>query len=221
MAKRRRRNWTPAEIADLVRSYPTERTEAIAKRLGRKRSHVHHKASLLGLKKDRACVADWAREASARPDHGGRKTRWTKGHRTWNTGLKGWDAGGRSHETRFVKGQRGINVAPIGSERLVGGYLQRKMTDTGYPPRDWVPVHRLLWESVHGPIPPGHALAFRDRDKTHIAIDNLELVTRAELMRRNTYHRYPKDIALAIQARGALIRKINRIEREQREDRNQ
>ncbi len=52
------------------------------------------------------------------------------------------------------------------------------------------------------------------------AIENLELVARSELMRRNSYHtRYPKEIGRAIHLRGALVRRINRLERE-REDRN-
>lgn len=46
---------------------------------------------------------------------------------------------------------------------------------------------------------------------SEITIDRIELVTLEENMRRNSYHnRYPKEIGLAIQARGALVRKINR-----------
>jgi hypothetical protein len=30
------------------------------------------------------------------------------------------------------------------------------------------------------------------------------------MMARNTVHRYPKEVALAIQARGALVRQINK-----------
>ena len=73
-------------------------------------------------------------------------------------------------------------------------------------------MHLILWESVHGPVPPSHAVAFRDGNKQHIALDNLELITRAELMRRNTIHNYPKEIAQLVQLRGAITRQINRKE---------
>lgn len=71
-------------------------------------------------------------------------------------------------------------------------------------------MHLLLWEEVHGQIPDGHALVFKDGDKTHITLDNLELITRAELMRRNSIQRYGKEIASLVQLRGVLLRQINR-----------
>lgn len=108
---------------------------------------------------------------------------------------------------------------PIGSLRVNSdGYLDRKVRDKGLPQRRWEGVHRLLWRKAHGPIPRGHAVAFRagrrttDLDK--ITLDALELVSRQELMRRNSYHtNYPKEIGLVIQLRAALVRQINRRER--------
>ncbi len=62
------------------------------------------------------------------------------------------------------------------------GYLQRKVTDTGNTVRDYVEVHRLLWEEHHDPIPEGHVVIFKDGDRTHITLDNLMLISRAELV---------------------------------------
>jgi hypothetical protein len=43
-----------------------------------------------------------------------------------------------------------------------------------------------------------------------ITIDRVELITRSENMRRNSYlTRYPKEVADVIRLRGALNRKIN------------
>ncbi|EMM6737362.1 HNH endonuclease, partial [Pseudomonas aeruginosa] len=40
--------------------------------------------------------------------------------------------------TRFKKGQKPHTWLPVGSTRIsADGYLQRKISDTGYPPRDW------------------------------------------------------------------------------------
>jgi hypothetical protein len=60
------------------------------------------------------------------------------------------------------------------------GYLQRKVSDTGNTVRDYVEVHRLLWEERHGPIPGSHVVIFRDGDRTNIVIENLMLVSRAD-----------------------------------------
>ena len=74
----------------------------------------------------------------------------------------------------------------------------------------WEPLHRHLWEKANGKIPKGMKLAFRDGNTSNCKLENLELVTAAEMMRRNTVHaNYPKDLCLAIQLSGAMNRKIN------------
>jgi hypothetical protein len=119
-------------------------------------------------------------------------------------------------ETQFRRGDKPHTWRPIGTERLTKeGYLQRKMADTGSTVDDYVEVHRLLWEEHHGPIPAGHTVVFRDKDRTNIAIDNLELISRRELMLRNTVHRLPKELADLIQLRGALNRKLRSLSEKQ------
>jgi hypothetical protein len=76
-------------------------------------------------------------------------------------------------------------------------------------------VHLLVWEAANGPVPPGHAITFlpgrRTTDASLITLDALQLVSRAELMRRNSHHtNYPKEVSQLIQLKGALNRKINR-----------
>lgn len=44
--------------------------------------------------------------------------------------------------------------------------------------RSWKPKHRVVWESVHGRIPKGWIIIFRDNDKTNTKIDNLIPVRR-------------------------------------------
>ena len=65
-------------------------------------------------------------------------------------------------ETQFKPDTRPHTWKPIGSTRLSReGYLQRKISDTGYPPKDWVGVHILMWQEAHGPLPKGFAVSFR------------------------------------------------------------
>jgi hypothetical protein len=85
--------------------------------------------------------------------------------------------------------------------------------------RRWRAVHLILWESAHGPLPPNHAVAFKNGDKADIRLDNLELITRRELMARNTVHNLPKPVAQAIQLLGQVRRQINRRTRDEEQDR--
>ena len=100
---------------------------------------------------------------------------------------------------------------PIGTERVtIDGYLERKMNDDMPLQKRWRAVHIVLWEQANGPLPGGHALVFRDGNKRNISLDNLELVTRADLMCRNSVHNYGPEIAKLVQLRGAINRKINK-----------
>jgi hypothetical protein len=121
-------------------------------------------------------------------------------------------------ETQFKKGNHPHTWRPVGSFRFSKeGYLQQKVTDTGYPPKDWRAVHNLIWEDAHGPIPPLHAVCFRDGDKSNIELENLELISRAELMRRNTVHNLPKELVEVIQIKAAIKHRITTITRKKQE----
>lgn len=113
-------------------------------------------------------------------------------------------------------GWRRTDAAPIGSTRVNGaGVCVRKVAATGRCARDWEAEHRLVWLAHHGPIPRGHVVAFRPGQATTdvelITLDRLELVTRRQLMRRNTFHRYPESIVRAIQKRAHLTRAIRQL----------
>lgn len=215
-----RQLWSEEDIAWLVALYPDIRTDMVAEALGRRLNQCHGMANKLGLKKSAEYLASPDACRLRRDDNPGIPYRFKPGIVPWNKGTH-FTAGGRSAETRFKKGQRPHTWKPIGSLRTSKeGYLQRKMTDTGYPPRDWVSLHVLLWCERHGPVPAGHKLRFRNGDKTDIRLDNLELVTDAENMRRNSYHtNYPPEIRQAIQLRGALVRKINRRKKHEQDHR--
>lgn len=209
------RIWTDAEDAVMRARYATEPARTLAAQLGRTERAVYMRANTLGLKKPvelvRAVNAANVRKA-------GVAYRFKAGHSTWNKGVT-WTAGGRSAETRFVKGTRlgaaAMNLQPIGTERVnKDGITIRKVDDTGCKRADWRPVHVLLWEQHNGLVPAGCIVVFKDRNAENVTIENLDCITRAENMRRNSHHnRYPKDVSRLIQLRGALNRKINTLER--------
>ncbi|WP_243470316.1 hypothetical protein [Vreelandella lionensis] len=53
-------------------------------------------------------------------------------------------------------------------------------------------------------------MIFRDSNSRNFAPANLELISRADLMRRNSYLNLPEPLPQIVQLRGALNRKINR-----------
>ena len=210
-----RKPWTEADLCVLRDRYPHERTDRIAVDLGRSVGRVYQKAIGMGLRKSAAYLASPDACRLRRGGNVGEQTRFPAGHQPANKGVrrpKGW-APGRMAETQFRKGERhGVATnlyRAIGAERISkDGYLERKINDGMPLQARWRAVHLLVWEAVNGPIPEGHCLCFRDRDKQHIALENLELITRAERMRRNTIHRYPDELKSTIRLAGKLKRAI-------------
>jgi hypothetical protein len=202
-----RRTWTKREDSLIAYCYPDSTAQELADLLGRGISAVYNRAHTLGVEKSEESF----KLLYGKPKLGPVATQFKKGHVPLNKGLRrpGW-APGRMAETQFKKGQVPANHLPIGSKRRDdNGYRYRKISETGCQRRDWVAIHRTLWQRFRGPIPAGHALAFKDENSDNIRIGNLELITRKELMLRNTIHnQYPKDVVNAIIMAGALKRKI-------------
>lgn len=210
----RRRRWEPGELVLLRMHYADTPTAQLARMLRRSVTAVYQRALGMGLLKSAEYLAGPHAARLRRGDSRGAASRFPRGHEPWNKGLQ-WDSGGRSHETRFRKGElRGQAArlrAPVGSEvRDPDGYLKRKVADDrGAPSRsNWRYVHVLLWEEHHGAVPSGCAVVFRNGDSADIRIDNLELLTRAELMARNSIHRYPPELKHAIRLQKRLRRDI-------------
>ena len=204
------RAWTEIEIDVLRQHYPTTRAKDLVALIPcRTVSQICNKANSIGIKKTPETIAEMSREAMRNPGHGGRKTQFYSEQTPWNKGVS-YDAGGRSAETRFKKGQKPHTHRPIGHERVTDeGYLQRKIADTGVTRRDYVNVHHLIWREAGNGIPHGYILIFRDGNKSNLALENLELISRKENMRRNSVHNLPKELAELCQLKGALQRKIN------------
>lgn len=217
-ACRNRRHWTDEEIQQLRDRYADEDTASIALDINCSVEKVYSKAAQLGLHKSEAYLAECLTRCGQQRAESGRATRFQKGLVPWNKGLKGMPSIGRMEQTQFKKGSKPGNWLPIGSYRFSkDGYLQRKVTDTGYPPKDWIAVHTLLWEEHNGCVPNGHCLCFKDGNKQNIVIENLELITRAERMRRNSIHRYPPELKDAIRTVAKLKRTIKEVERHEKQ----
>lgn len=213
---RRRHIWTPDDVLVLKTLYADNLAANIALIIGCTVQAVWRKANKLGLEKS----AEFNTSAFSGRLKGvsGIQGRFKKGFTPWNKGMKGLCFPG-GVATQFQPGHRGGRAAeiyqPIGTERISkDGYIQRKVNDDMPFQQRWRGVHLINWEAINGPLPAGHALVFRDGDKLNCDPENLELVTRAELMRRNTIHNLPPAIKEVIHIKKSLTRLINRKEKE-------
>ncbi len=205
-----RRFWSAEEEQRLREAYPDTPMPAMMAAFSRTDRQIYAKAAALGLKRSEAYLASPHACRLRKGDQVGRKTQFKQGHQTWNKGIS-YNAGGRSAETQFQSGHKPHTWRPIGTERVTqDGYLERKVTDTGCTRNDYQAVHRLIWIERHGDIPPGHVVVFKDTLPKHknITVERLELISRAELARRNTIHRYPPELKAAIRLVKKLERKI-------------
>lgn len=204
--------WTEAERAVLEARYADTRTADLAAELGLRESQVYQQARRLGLAKSAAFLAS---NLSGRLIYGherGGATRFKKGQAPANKGLRrpGWHRG-RMQETQFKKGAKPHTWQPIGTEVIREGYVWVKVRDDRRPTyKNWVSKHQHLWEQAHGPVPAGHIVRFKDNDRTNLALDNLECVSRREHVQTRGLHTLPPEVVKVHQLRGAIMRQIHK-----------
>jgi hypothetical protein len=110
---------------------------------------------------------------------GWQPTQFRKGHVPANKGKKGIHL---SPATEFKKGNMPQTWKPVGTESLrADGYIWVKIAE----PHTWREKHRLVWEAANGPVPKGHKVIFGDGNRLNTKLDNLILVTDAQLVRMN------------------------------------
>lgn len=174
---------------------------------------------LTGLRVDQIknlAIREELRKSPAYMERTGHLNYFEPGQAPWNKGKRHAPDGSRA--TQFKAGELNGRAkrlfCEMGTEHVRGdGILYRKVATTGVQGKDWVPVHRIVWDSARGAPTEGHVVVFKPGKKTavreHITLDRLECITRADNMRRNShYNRYPPEVAGLIQLRGALNRKI-------------
>jgi len=222
----KRKFWTPAELDIVRRLYANRGNEEIAASLpGRTPQSIYQAAAKLGLKKS----AEYLKTVGIQPGSGiGAEFRFKKGQEPPNKGVRrpGW-APGRMASTQFKKGQRPHTWKPVGTVMAdPEGYLRMKVKERepgehthGWHPSVWPLVHHLVWTEHHGPIPEGHAIAFKDGDRGNCAIENLECISRGGLAKRNAmWNRFPQELIDVIMLNGSLKRKLRKLSRGEKQN---
>ena len=99
-----------------------------------------------------------------------------KGSTPWNKGLKGYMG---ANKTSFKKGTIPPNQVPIGTESITkGGYIKVKVGE----PNKWKLKQRYIYEQHYGEIPKDCNVIFADKNIRNFDINNLVLVSKAEML---------------------------------------
>lgn len=213
--------WSARELAFIRRLYADVSTKKLALALRKSERKCYNAAHRMGLHKSEQYMAspDAHRISGTHPKSIAH--RFPKGQVPHNKGLRrpGY-APGRMAETQFKKGQRtgaaARNWKPVGTIlQDTEGFLRIKVREhrdgeaTGFGnTKIWPLLNRHVWEQHKGPIPPRHIVAFKDRNRSNCDIGNLELISCADNMRRNSIHRLPPELKEVLQLKAAIERRI-------------
>lgn len=117
--------------------------------------------------------------------------RFQKGIIVWNKGTKGVI---KKNSGSFKKGHMPPSFSEVGTEMIdkTDGHIYVKIAN----PDQWIQKHRLNWIKAHGEIPPNHVVIFTDGNKLNTDLNNLELISRSELLalNRNHYSSTPDEL---------------------------
>lgn len=206
--------WTDAEKEVVRQLYPNTKNSEIIRILGRHtEKSVWSIAKVLGVKKS----PEYLRVMGGQLDGvRGTASRFKPGNKPWTTGKKGLSL---SPATQFKKGDKPINWMPLGAHRVNSeGVLERKVKEGNNGGLNWEAVHRLVWKEANGPIPKGHCVCFKPGRFSCvlelITLDAVELLTRKEVMRKNSIWAKDPEMAKLYQLKGQITRQVNRIQKE-------
>lgn len=205
------RAWTPAQDDMFREFYPNCTMAEMKVMLGNKSEHaIYNRSETFNVRKSQEYLDSPKAQRLRRGDNIGEEFRFKKGNVPFNKGVKGISYEG-SKATQFGKGSKPANYKPVGTIRFIrdktDGYFEMKMADGM---RQWKLLHRVIWERLNGAIPANHIVIFLDGNPKNLNIKNMALMTKAQNMKRNTVHNYPKDIVHLVQLKAALNRQINK-----------
>lgn len=150
----------------------------------------------------------------------GRTGQFKKGAVPWNQGKAGYmgpnktsfKPGNKPHNTKWLYYER------VGKHGVIEISVPEENPYTGFP-RRFKAKHVWLWEQHNGPVPDGHIVAFKDGDHRNIAIENLMLLSRTELLRLNQkrYKQAPEEVKPVLVTLAKIEAKMSQVRQRGRE----
>lgn len=211
-----KRRWTEEEIDYLIGYYPKQSAKEIAESLNISINRIYNKAFTLGLKKSDQYIQEEKIRQGERLRIIGVQSRFTKGRIPANKGQKMTvEQYQKCQATMFQKGHDPHNTRYDGHERICkkDGYILIRTMKGKYALK-----HRLIWEQANGAIPKGMILYFKDNNKQNLSLDNLELITKQENLKRNRTNHFalPANLKNLVKAKNKLTKKIKQYEQNQK-----
>lgn len=206
-----KRFWTKEDLNILAEMYPNNYTKDICEKLNRSYSSVSNQAYLMGLKKSQAFMRMELEIQAKRLKENGYSSRFLKGRTPVNKGKKmPAEVYEKVKATMFKKNSVPHNAKKAGEEVLRKDKSGRKYWMIKLPgKRKLIYKHHWLWESKNGKIRKGFNVVFKDGNPLNCVLENLEYISNAALMQRNTIHRYPGELKSTIRLVNKLKRTIN------------
>ena len=199
------RRLTEEQIDYIVKHYPKKYTKDVAEHLNVSTSTIYNLVFRLKLKKDPKFKSEELKRQARRLSELGTAHRFKKGDKPLNYGKKMTpELYEKCKDTMFKKGEKPHNWKPDGSERVdVEGYTLIKVNGK------YIQKHVYLWNQNYGDVPRGSAVIFKDNNRHNLTIENLTLVTRKELMLRNTIQRYDPELRWTLKVLSRLKKEID------------
>jgi len=190
------RTWTDDEEQYLIANYANTSNIELAKTLGKKDANaIGAKASHLKLRKSGQFLRESCKART--------KGQFKKGLIPHNKGKKlSEETKEKLAKTMFKRGNKPHNTQPVGTEKKdKDGYVWVKIAE----PSEWKLKHHIAYGE---PVPTGHKVIFLDGNKYNFERENLQLVSNAELMNRNTMHRYPPELVRLLKTLNKLKKRV-------------
>lgn len=207
----KKKQWSIDEEALLRALYPCTKGERLASFFNCNLHQIYHRSTKLGLKK-----SQWFKDSPMaqrlRIDGTiGKPYQFPKGHVPANKGKKVGSFPGME-KTQFKPGQVPASHRPVGSTRLCSkqGYVLMKMAEGMH---QWRPIHRIIYQRMHGKVPHGHIVTFVDSNRENISITNLTSITIKQHCLNNSVNKYGDEIADLYRLKGRITKAINKRER--------
>jgi mRNA-degrading endonuclease RelE of RelBE toxin-antitoxin system len=207
----KKRIWSEDEIKIVKQMYADNPSILIAEKLNRSISQVYNCANRLGLKKSEEYRRLELQRQGEKLKKAGTAFRFNKGQEAFNKGKKmSDDLYKKIKHTFFQKGLEPHNTKYNGHTRITkDGYQEIRIKKGKYRL-----LHIVNWENINGPLPKGYCLSCIDGDRTNTDASNWQLISRADNMKLNTIHRYPKEVKELIKLTSKIKRKIQNYEKQ-------
>ena len=186
--------------------YPTVPSRALCDYLGYTTSQLYNRVFNMGIKKNPRFKYLQNKKLSLKA---GTNSRWQPGHVPHNKGIKmNREVYAKVQPTMYKPGNKPFNTREPNATSIRYDKTGRPYSYTKVKDSLWVLTHRLIWESIYGPIPKGHVVRFKDGNNLNLDIENLECIPMRENAIRNSIQRFPGELQTVIRLKSKLNKQL-------------